>query len=111
MRKQFTIFAIVAPIVVGLLGFFYNEFFWWVFGFVALLVVIGIADMAQTKLTIMRNYLIVGRARYWMEDLRPKLYQYFIKSDIDGRPINRIDRNTIYQRAKKKQTPYHLAHN
>jgi glutamate synthase domain-containing protein 2 len=102
MRKPFIIFAIVAPIVCGLLGFYYSQFFWWVFGVVVLLSIIGIMDMLQTKHTIMRNYPILGRARYWMEDLRPKLYQYFIESDIDGRPINRIDRNTIYQRAKKE---------
>jgi glutamate synthase domain-containing protein 2 len=102
MRKLFIIFAIIAPIVFGLLGFYYSQFFWWVFGFTALLVIIGIMDMVQTKHTIMRNYPVVGRARYWMEDLRPKLYQYFIESDIDGRPINRIDRSTIYQRAKKE---------
>jgi glutamate synthase domain-containing protein 2 len=102
MRKQFIIFAIIAPIIFGLLGFYYSQFFWWVFGFTAILIIIGIMDMLQTKHTIMRNYPIVGRARYWMEDLRPKLYQYFIESDIDGRPINRIDRNTIYQRAKKE---------
>ncbi|MDA0236630.1 MAG: hypothetical protein OSW71_17240, partial [Proteobacteria bacterium] len=29
-------------------------------------------------------------------------YQYFIESDIDGKPINRVDRSTIYQRAKKE---------
>jgi glutamate synthase domain-containing protein 2 len=102
MRKPFIVFAIVAPIVLGLLGYYYSQFFWWVFGFTLLLIIIGIADLIQTKHTIMRNYPILGRARYWMEDLRPKLYQYFIESDIDGRPINRIDRNTIYQRAKKE---------
>ncbi|MEQ1554247.1 MAG: FMN-binding glutamate synthase family protein [Ferruginibacter sp.] len=102
MRKQFIIFAIIAPIVFGLLGIFYSQFFIWVFGAVVLLVVIGILDMLQTRHTIMRNFPILGRARYWFEDLRPKLYQYFVESDIDGRPINRIDRSTVYQRAKKE---------
>lgn len=57
--------------------------------------------MLQTKHTLIRNFPIFGRARWIMEALRPKLYQYFVESDTDGRPINRIDRNTIYQRAKK----------
>jgi glutamate synthase domain-containing protein 2 len=56
--------------------------------------------MLQTKHSITRNFPLFGRARWVMEALRPKLYQYFIESDTDGRPINRIDRNTIYQRAK-----------
>ncbi len=102
MRKPFIIFACTVPLTCALLGYNYSQFFWWVFGIVVLLVIVGIMDMLQTKHTIMRNYPILGRARYWMEDLRPKLYQYFVESDIDGRPINRIDRSTIYQRAKKE---------
>ena len=35
-----------------------------------------------------------------MEILRPKIYQYFVESDIDGRPISRIHRSLVYQRAK-----------
>jgi glutamate synthase domain-containing protein 2 len=50
----------------------------------------------------MRTYPVFGRMRYWMEALRPKMYQYFVESDIDGRPINRVDRSTIYQRAKQE---------
>ena len=38
----------------------------------------------------MRNYLVVGRIRYWMEDIRPKMYQYFIESDIDGSPLTAL---------------------
>ena len=35
------------------------------------------------------------------EWLRPKLYQYFVEPDTDGRPFSRLDRNIVYQRAKK----------
>ncbi len=37
-----------------------------------------------------------------MESLRPKIYQYFIESDIDGTPLNRVFRNVVYQRAQKE---------
>ncbi len=57
--------------------------------------------MFQEKQAIRRIYPLVGRLRYVFEELRPKMYQYFIESDIDGRPINRVDRSTIYQRSKK----------
>lgn len=57
--------------------------------------------MVQTKQTIRRNYPLVGMARYWMEILRPKIYQYFVESDTDGTPFNRLNRNVIYRRAKK----------
>ncbi len=102
MRKPFILFAIIAPITFGLLGYYYSQFFWWLLGFTLILVAIGVADLLQKKHTIMRNYPVLGRLRYWMEDMRPKIYQYFIESDIDGRPINRIDRSTVYQRAKQE---------
>ena len=37
-----------------------------------------------------------------LEDMRPKIQQYFIESDTDGTPINRNERSVIYQRAKKQ---------
>ncbi|MEE8341941.1 MAG: FMN-binding glutamate synthase family protein, partial [Candidatus Neomarinimicrobiota bacterium] len=52
------------------------------------------------KRTIMRNFPLLGRGRYIMERLRPKIYQYFIESDVDGSPINRIFRSVVYQRSK-----------
>ena len=33
------------------------------------------------------------------EELRPKVRQYFVESDIDGRPFNRLDREVTYARA------------
>ncbi|GJM32287.1 MAG: FMN-binding glutamate synthase family protein [Saprospiraceae bacterium] len=65
------------------------------------LIVLGYFDMFQSRHAIMRNFPILGRGRYVMEELRPKMYQYFIESDTNGRPINRISRSLVYQRAKK----------
>src|SRR5690348_5389821 len=56
--------------------------------------------MFQKTHAIRRIYPVVGRLRYVMEELRPKMYQYFIELDIDGRPFNRLDRSSVYQRAK-----------
>src|SRR5690606_19229701 len=102
MRKGFIVTALICMLLTGYFSYAVSQ--WWliVFGMVVVLVVMGIYDMMQTRHSIMRNYPVVGRLRYWMEDIRPKMYQYFIESDIDGRPINRIDRSTIYQRAKQQ---------
>ena len=62
--------------------------------------ILGYIDMVQTRHTIRRIFPLLGRLRYVMEELRPKMYQYFIESDIDGRPFNRVDRSSIYERAK-----------
>ncbi len=88
-------------------SYFYHPLIW-SFGLTVPVVLLGIYEVLQTKRTLMRNYPIVGRARYWMEILRPKIYQYFVESDTDGTPISRIIRNVVYQRAKKQlaSTPF-----
>lgn len=72
------------------------------------LVIMGIYEMLQKDHTIMRNFPVLGRLRYLMEILRPKIYQYFVESDTDGTPINRITRSVVYQRAKEalSTTPF-----
>lgn len=100
MRKGFIISSIAGIIVCALLSAFVSANWYIPLVVIIALTLLGIYDMSQTKHSIMRTYPVFGRMRYWMEALRPKLYQYFIESDIDGRPINRIDRSTIYQRAK-----------
>lgn len=102
MRKGFIIFSVVTPIAMVILYHFFGNV--WLFFLVIdlLLILLGLYDMTQAKHSIMRTYPVLGRFRYVMEHLRPKIYQYFIESDIDGRPIDRIDRSTVYQRAKKE---------
>ena len=100
MRKLFVGISIILILVCLALAFFTWNGFYYFAGVFVLLFILGLYDMFQTRHSLMRNFPLFGRARWLMEDLRPKLYQYFIESDTDGRPINRIDRNTIYQRAK-----------
>ncbi len=62
--------------------------------------ILGLRDIMQTKRAILRNYPISGHARYLMEDLRPKIRQYFFEGEKDGRPFPRDKRSLVYQRAK-----------
>ena len=64
------------------------------------IVMLGVADMLQTKRAIRRNFPVIGHARYLMETIRPEIQQYFVESDIDGKPFNREDRSLVYQRSK-----------
>lgn len=50
---------------------------------------------------VVRNFPVLGHGRFLMEELRPKIYQYFVESDTNGTPINRISRSVVYQRAQK----------
>ena len=100
MRTQFYIVSTASLLITLALGILFSPNWYVLFGIVLILTILGYYDVFQTRHTIMRNYPVLGRLRYVLEDLRPKMYQYFIESDIDGRPFNRVDRSTIYQRAK-----------
>jgi glutamate synthase domain-containing protein 2 len=107
MRNDFKYFALGSLLATAVISYFWNAFAWVLVGLVPLLV-LGFYDMFQTKHAIMRTFPLLGRGRYWMEWLRPKIYQYFVESDIDGRPFNRLERSIVYQRAKKEvdTTPF-----
>lgn len=64
------------------------------------LIILGIRDVCQTRHAIKRNFPVIGHLRFLMESVRPEINQYFVESDIDGTPFNRIKRSNIYQRAK-----------
>ncbi|MBK9933747.1 MAG: FMN-binding glutamate synthase family protein [Cytophagaceae bacterium] len=102
MRRLFIYISSALIITTLLLAIFMDRNWYVIFVIVLFLTALGYFDMIQTKHSIMRIYPVVGRLRFFMEEMRPKIYQYFIESDIDGRPINRIDRSTVYQRAKKE---------
>ncbi|RQO31216.1 FMN-binding glutamate synthase family protein [Taibaiella sp. KBW10] len=102
MRKGFIIISTLLVLLTLGLSIFLSKNWYVFFGITFLLTILGYYDMSQKKHSIMRIYPVFGRLRWFMEDIRPKIYQYFVESDIDGRPINRIDRSTIYQRAKKE---------
>jgi glutamate synthase domain-containing protein 2 len=107
MRRVFIVLSILSIAFIGALGLLWPNA-WWAYAIVLPFVALGLYDMLQTRRTIMRNYPIVGRGRYWMEILRPKIYQYFVESDINGRPFDRVSRSVIYQRAKREldTTPF-----
>lgn len=77
---------------------------WFAYGYLLFFpaFILGLMDILQRKQAIRRNYPLLGRMRYLFEAIRPEINQYFIESDIDGRPFNREMRANIYQRAKRQ---------
>ena len=82
MRKIFVWTTISLIIIFGILGWFVWQGFWWILAVFAFFMFIGIKDMIQTKHTLWRNFPVLGRLRWLMEDMRPKLYQYFVKPNL-----------------------------
>ncbi|MCB1985755.1 MAG: FMN-binding glutamate synthase family protein [Burkholderiales bacterium] len=72
------------------------------------LVVIGlivfwfIQDVTQKKHSILRNYPIIGRLRFFFEQQGKYFRQYFFSNDRDEMPFNRATRNWIYRHSKNK---------
>jgi len=107
MRSLFLKISLVVLALQGLLSYFWHPAVW-SFCLTVPILILGIEEGMQEKRTIVRNFPIFGRGRYFMEFLRPKIYQYFIESDTDGTPISRIIRSVVYQRAKEQlsSTPF-----
>lgn len=81
-------------------------FFLWKPGLWSLVVLgplmfIGIMDIRSKRHTIRRNFPILGNIRYLFEKIRPEIQQYFVETETEGTPINRMFRSVIYQRAKR----------
>lgn len=102
MRNEFLIFSFLIVLALGLAAYFISIDILWSLLIIGPLLLLGFYDFFQTKRAIARNFPIVGRTRYLAEWLRPKMYQYFVEPDTDGRPFTRIMRNIVYQRGKEE---------
>ena len=107
MRRLFFILSFLILAVQGT-GIWYYQKYYWTLALTFPFILLGVYEVIQVKRTLMRNYPLAGRLRYVMEVLRPKIYQYFVESDTDGTPVNRIFRSVVYQRAKEQlsTTPF-----
>ncbi|MHC4809634.1 MAG: FMN-binding glutamate synthase family protein [Planctomycetota bacterium] len=73
----------------------------WALLLVVPVVLMGVGDLLQTRHAVLRNFPLLGKARYLLEMIRPEINQYFIESEQDGRPLNREQRSIVYQRSKR----------
>ncbi|MDJ0109778.1 FMN-binding glutamate synthase family protein, partial [Rhodococcus erythropolis] len=72
---------------------------WWVIAVVTLaLAAMGTYDLTQKSHSILRNYPVLGHARFLLEKIRPEIQQYFVESSTDGMPFDRETRDLVYER-------------
>ncbi|MEZ5689845.1 MAG: FMN-binding glutamate synthase family protein [Caenibius sp.] len=64
------------------------------------LLAIAVWDYFQLRHSLRRNYPLLARVRWGIEELRPYLRSYLFESDLEGRPFNHDERSLIYARAK-----------
>ena len=76
---------------------------WWLWTLTivtALLILIALRDVTQKKRTILRNFPLIGRLRYWLETIGPELRQYIVSSNNEERPFSRDQRRWVYASSK-----------
>ncbi|MCB0458919.1 MAG: FMN-binding glutamate synthase family protein [Flavobacteriaceae bacterium] len=107
VRELFLVLASSVTIAILVIAYFWRPILW-SFLLFAPLILMGLIDIFQKKHTIRRNFPLIGRFRYALEAIRPEIMQYFVETDTEGRPLNRIFRSLVYQRAKKENdtTPF-----
>jgi glutamate synthase domain-containing protein 2 len=54
----------------------------------------------QKAHTVLRNFGILGQARYLIESIGPEFRQYLFLNDTEERPFNRNERSEVYRKAK-----------
>lgn len=77
-----------------------DERVWRLIALFGLLTAVGIYDVLQTKISVLRNYPVIGHLRFMLEFIRPEIRQYFIEGDNDEAPFSREQRTLVYSRAK-----------
>ncbi|MBU2976867.1 FMN-binding glutamate synthase family protein [Alteromonas sp. C1M14] len=102
------IYTLLAVFVVNLLLSLFVSGFVWLLPVTLLCLLTAVYDVNQNRHSILKNFPLVGRGRWFIEGLRPFIQQYLLESDIDGKPISRMHRAIVYQRAKNvlDSSPY-----
>ena len=99
VRTIFISLALIVSATIALVSLYVTPI-WWVFILVGPIILLGLYDIFQKKHAIRRNFPVIGNFRYMLESIRPEIMQYFVETDTEGRPFDRIERSLIYRRAK-----------
>jgi len=63
---------------------------------------VAVRDLRQRKHALLRNYPLLGHARYMLESIGPELRQYLVAGNNEERPFTRDQRRWVYASAKKE---------
>jgi glutamate synthase domain-containing protein 2 len=63
---------------------------------------VGARDLLQREHSLLRNFPVIGHARYLLEAIGPELRQYLVAGNNEERPFTRDQRRWVYASAKKE---------
>jgi glutamate synthase domain-containing protein 2 len=100
-RNRILVFFISLTVLFGTSTFLFKSV---TLGVLSVLTLVGLLvvlrDITQTKHSLLRNFPLIGRLRWFFEHERSKIQQYFIEDDKNGTPYSREKRSDVYQKAK-----------
>lgn len=100
-RYIFYISSVLSLLIIGLLHLYWDNASYLLILAVPL-ILIGIYDITSIH-NVLRNYPVIGHLRYMFEFIRPEIQQYFVATNLSGRPFNREARTLVYQRANNEE--------
>lgn len=68
----------------------------------AVLLGVLVYDLTQKHSAILRNFPIIGHARYFLIEIGPEIRQYLVAHNREELPFNRSERDWIYASAERK---------
>ena len=68
----------------------------------AAVALVAARDLVQKRHALLRNFPVIGHARYALETIGPELRQYIVTSNEEERPFSRDQRSWIYASAKEE---------
>lgn len=99
-RKLFYIFSILALLIIGGLYPIWQHSLYLLIAVIPL-IALGLYDV-HCRHNVLINYPVIGHLRYMFEFVRPEIQQYFVATNLSGRPFNREERTLIYARAHRE---------
>ena len=102
LLSRYAFFAFCVLFTLVSLAFLQHEWLWPLTLISAVLSLIGIGDLLQTRQAVRRNYPILGNIRYLVEGIRPEIRQYLLEADGERLPFSRAQRTLVYARAKNE---------
>lgn len=101
VRAVFYALSVLFLGTVAFLAKYFSIHWLWAYAVLVPIIILGISDILQKKQTIKKNFPVIGNFRYALEKIRPEIMQYFVETDTEGRPFNRLLRSMVYRRAKR----------
>lgn len=102
VRLWFYIISIAVLAVLIGVSFVWDKVWWLLIPLVPLFI-LGLYDIFQKRLNILRNYPVWGHWRYILLKIRPEIQAYFIETNQDGKPFSREMRFLVYDRARRTE--------